>query len=36
MKRQALEQILPDVTPSAGGTTIVDHDGGLLGWLRRL
>jgi integrase/recombinase XerD len=36
MKRQALEQVFPDVVPSASGKTIIDHDAGLMGWLRRL
>lgn len=36
MKRQALEQVFPDVVPSENGKTIIGHDGGLVGWLRRL
>ena len=33
MKRQALEQVFPNVAPSANDKMIVGHDGGLLGWL---
>jgi integrase/recombinase XerD len=36
MKRQALKQVFPDVVPSANDKMIIDHDGGLVGWLRRL
>jgi hypothetical protein len=36
MKRQALKQVFPDVVPSANDKMVIDHDGGLLGWLRRL
>lgn len=36
MKRQALAQVFPDVVPSANGQMIIGHDGGLVGWLRRL
>lgn len=36
MKRQALEQVFPDVVRSEGGKVIIGHDGGLVGWLRRL
>jgi len=36
MKRQALGQVFPDVLPSANGKMIIGHDGGLVGWLRRL
>ena len=36
MKRQALEQVFPDALPSSNGKAIIGHDGGLVGWLRRL
>ncbi|MBD9496899.1 tyrosine-type recombinase/integrase [Ensifer sp. ENS01] len=36
MKRQALEQVFPDVMSSAKDQTIIAYDGGMLGWLRRL
>lgn len=36
MKRQALEQVFPDVMSSAKDQTIIVCDGGMLGWLRRL
>jgi len=36
MKRQALEQVFPNVAPSASGKMIVGHDAGLLGWLSSL
>ncbi|MGM4884880.1 tyrosine-type recombinase/integrase [Rhizobium sp. 62_C5_N11_2] len=36
MKRQALEQVFPDVMSSAKDQTIIAHDGGILGWLRSL
>lgn len=36
MKRQALEQVFPNVLPSANGNTVTGCDGGLLGWLSRL
>jgi site-specific recombinase XerD len=35
MKRQALEQVFPNLAPSASGK-IVGHDGGLLSWLSSL
>jgi len=36
MKRQALEQVFPNLAPSASGKMIVGHDGGLLSWLSSL
>jgi integrase/recombinase XerD len=36
MKRQALAQVFPDVVPSVNSQMIIGHDGGLVGWLRRL
>jgi integrase/recombinase XerD len=36
MKRQAIEQVFPDVVSPANGKMIVGHDGGLAAWLHRL
>jgi integrase/recombinase XerD len=36
MKRQALQQVFPDVVPSANDKMIIGHDSGLVDWLRRL